>query len=89
MMLLMGNGNRDFEMDSDTSDEEEYGDACELEKENKKPNDCPSDDYMDITPTKASHSRTETMSCDRYHWLKKGQCLAAVQTAFGTIIISK
>lgn len=36
------NGNSDFEMDSDTSDEEECGDACKLEKDNKQPNDDPS-----------------------------------------------
>ncbi|XP_051570794.1 uncharacterized protein LOC127450594 isoform X2 [Myxocyprinus asiaticus] len=65
------NRNSDFEKDSDTSDEEECGDACELEKENKKPNDRPWDDYVDIMPTKPCHSRTQTMPRDRYLWLKK------------------
>lgn len=63
------NGDSDFEIDSedtDASDEEECGHARELEKENIKPSDCPSADYVDITPTKPSPSSTQTMPCDRY-----------------------
>lgn len=48
------NGNSDFKMDSDTSDEEECGDACELKKENKKPNDHPSYVYVDVLTAKSS-----------------------------------
>jgi len=63
-------------MDSDTSDEEECV-ACELEKENKQPNDHQTYDYVDIRPTKSSHSRTQTMPCDKhlyyYYYYLKGK----------------
>lgn len=57
--------------DTDASDEEADEDASEVDKENQHPTDCAHSDHVDIKLTELSQANKQTMSCDRYCWVKK------------------